>query len=137
MVLYLPAPEPAKKLWVPELIQHPVLLSPILMLLLVYWITPPILTVLDNVLIPEILKEVPTTLVPLIEPPTNSPYWLLKILLAVKIPVKYPLPSTQSFSVGLSVPIPTLKLLLPVIQELVSEPMFNWSEPVVFGNWTL
>ena len=56
---------------------------------------------------------------------------------AVTMPEKYPSPLTQSFDVGLVVPNPTLKELLPVIQELLSEPITNWSEPVIIGNWTL
>ena len=60
-----------------------------------------------NVLIPEILNEVPTIFVPLTAP-VNSPKTLLKILLAVIIPVKYPSPLTQRFDVGFVVPIPIL-----------------------------
>ena len=48
--------------------------SPILMLLLVYLITLPILTVLDNVLIPEILNAVPTIGPTVTDPlPINDP----------------------------------------------------------------
>ena len=61
-----------------------------------------------NVLIPEILNEVPTILVPLTDPPVNSPKTLLKILLAVNIPVIYASPLTQSLDVGFVVPIPIL-----------------------------
>ena len=78
-----------------------------------------VVEVTPKVLIPETFKFVavinPTVVTPLIRT----------------------LPWTVSFDVGFVVPIPTLKLLLPLIQELASEPITNWSEPVVFGNRTL